>query len=156
MKFKEMYYTQSKLDKHIGEKKNINMDHYKTERIIALQVEFNELLNELPFVFKYWANKEMDKEKAMEEFIDVTHFMLSIGNDMNIKEHTYNRPSTLDTRELVMKINGMIPSVSKENYGKLFNYILLLGEQIGFTNKDIVRKYKEKNKENYKRQEENY
>lgn len=42
------------------------MKDYKLERIIALQVEFIDLLNELPVLFKYWSNKT-GKYKEMHE-----------------------------------------------------------------------------------------
>lgn len=132
------------------------MQNYKLERIIALQVEFNELLNELPFLFKYWSNKEMDKDKALEEYVDNIHFLLSIGNDLGITKYEYDRPDVHDMRKLVLGINNMISRLNKSVFKELADHYLLLAEKLGFTWEEIEQAYFEKNEANYERQENGY
>lgn len=156
MNLNDLYPVQKELDNYIGESKNINMEDYKTERKIALQVEFNELLNELPFLFKYWSNKQMDRSKVLEEYIDNIHFLLSIGNDYGIESHEYKRPNVQDMRTLAIGINNMISRLRKENYGTLVNHYILLGEKLGFDEKTVKDAYFEKNNTNYERQRVGY
>lgn len=159
MDFKKLKEIQKKLDAYIGESKKIKMENYKIERIIALQVEFNELLNELPFLFKYWTNKKMDREKALEEYIDGLHFILSIGNDFGIEDYEYTKPTnpnTHDMRRLALGINNMIGRLRKDSYKELFDHYLLFGEKLGFTQEEIENAYMDKNKVNYERQEQGY
>lgn len=160
MNLSKLFEMQSELDEYIGKSKGINMVDYKLERIIALQVEFNELLNELPFLFKYWSNKRMDREKALEEFCDGLHFILSIGNDLGIKEHEYNEPENVhDMKMLVLGINSMISRMfipTKTDYEVLFNHYLLLGAKLGFEKNEVITHYELKHAENYNRQANGY
>lgn len=159
MDFKKLKEIQKKLDAYIGESKKIKMENYKIERIIALQVEFNELLNELPFLFKYWTNKKMNREKALEEYIDGLHFILSIGNDFGIDAYKYTKPTnpnTHDMRRLALGINNMIGRLRKDSYKELLDHYLLFGEKLGFTHEEIENAYMDKNKVNYERQEQGY
>ena len=159
MDFKKLYKIQSGLDAYIGSSKNIKMEDYKKERIIALQVEFNELLNELPFLFKYWTNKKMNREKALEEYVDGFHFILSKGNDYGIEDYEYTKPTNpnmQDKRNLAIEINNMISRLHKDSYKELFDHYLLFGEKLGFTQEEIENAYMDKNKINYERQEQGY
>ncbi|MBP1971603.1 dimeric dUTPase (all-alpha-NTP-PPase superfamily) [Virgibacillus natechei] len=156
--YKRLSKIQSGLDNYIGESKGIDMKDYKLERIIALQVEFNELLQELPFLFKYWSNKEMNKEKALEEFVDGIHFLLSIGNDLNITDYEYDRPEAHDMKKIVFGIQNAISilpemNVPKPMYNVLMHHYLLFGEKLGFTTDQIIDAYMSKNEVNYARQE---
>lgn len=156
MNLLELLPKQAKLDEYIGKSKNIDMANYKQERIIALQVEFNELLNEIPFLFKYWSNKKMDREKALEEYVDGLHFILSIGNDIGIEQYEYEAPKVHDMKRLARGINNMISRLNKDSYKELVDHYILFGEKLGFTEKEIINAYMEKNKENFRRQDNNY
>ena len=152
----ELYPEQDKLDKYIGKTKGIKMEDYKQERIIALQVEFNELLNELPFIFKYWSNKKMDRAKALEEYVDGWHFILSIGNDYGITEHVYTERNVHDIRVLVRGINNIISRLDKKDYPVLVDYYILLGEKLNFSEEEVIVAYHSKNETNHARQEDGY
>ncbi|MEN1968996.1 dUTP diphosphatase [Lentibacillus sp. N15] len=151
-----MLKIQSGLDNYIGQSKNIDMEQYKTERIIALQVEFNELLNELPFLFKYWSNKGMNRKAALEEYVDGLHFILSIGNDLGIENYHYTEPSVHDMRKLVLGLNNMISRLNGGSYKELVDHFILFGEKLGFSLEEIESAYMEKNRTNYRRQEAGY
>ena len=161
MNITELFTVQAELDSYIGGSKNLIMQDYKTERIIALQVEFNELTNELPFIFKYWSNKTMDREKALEEYVDCLHFILSIGNDLEITDYEYIRPGQEDMKSIVIGINNMISLLAefeqKEKlYRVLVDHFILFGEKLGFTEDEMVQAYHEKNDTNYARQDQGY
>lgn len=156
MDFKKMKDIQAELDAYIGKSKNVEMENHKSDRITALQVEFNELLNECPFLFKYWSNKKMDRDKALEEYVDGWHFLLSIANDFDIENHKYKAPIAHDMQKLARGINVMISILNKQLYPKLVNHYLLFGEKLGFTPEDIEEAYMKKNKVNYERQNQGY
>lgn len=77
------FQTQKELDVHIEE------EHPREEgeerffdKALAFRTELGELLNEYPKVFKFWSNKENNKEKGLEEYVDGLHFILSIGLEL--------------------------------------------------------------------------
>ena len=156
MNLNDLYPIQAKLDKSIGKSKGINMEEYQEERVLALQVEFNELLNELPFLFKYWSNKKMNREKALEEYVDGLHFLLSKGNDYGITNHQYKAPKVYDMKLLARGINNMISRLNRDSYSELVNHYILFGEKLGFTESEIKDAYFAKNKVNYERQANGY
>ena len=155
--FKELTKAQAELDNHIAMEKSIYIPDKEIERIIALQVEFNELLGELPFLFKYWSNKTTDWDKALEEYVDGLHFLLSIANDLGIKDYEYRQPKTYDMRVLVLGINNMISRFpqSKE-FQQLMDHYWLFGQQLNFTEEQIVEAYYKKNEVNHARQVNGY
>src|SRR5690625_2629730 len=157
MNLNTLFKKQKQLDDYIGKTKDIDMENYKYERVIALQVEFNELLNELPFLFKYWSRKKMNREKALEEYVDGIHFILSIGNDFGITEYEYEAPVVHDMRTLAMGINNMITRIySNGNYEELVDHYLLFGEKLGFAWEEIEQAYNAKHEVNYERQANGY
>lgn len=157
MKFRELCKIQEKLDRFIGESKNIDMSKHVEDRNKALIVEFNEFINEVPELFKYWSNKTMDKEKALEEFVDVIHFLLSLANDIGVEDYEYTEPVEKDTGRLVLDINYKISTLLLTNdFKSLMDDYLYLGYYLGFTDEDIEEHYYKKNRENYARQERGY
>lgn len=161
MNLNPLYPVQAELDEYIGRTKGIDMSQYKKDRIIAFSVEFHELLNELIFLFKYWKNAHMDREKALEEYVDGMHFLVSIGNDFGITEHSYVRPNEQDMKQIALGIMNMIsilPNIPnfKPMYNALANYYILFGEKLGFFEEEITNAYMKKHEENYARQMEGY
>lgn len=156
-----MKEIQAELDSFIGEKKNLEMEKYKEERITALQVEFNELLNELPFIFKYWSSKYTDKDainwdKVLEEYVDGLHFIISIANDLEIETFEYQAPVVYDMRKLARGINNMISRLNKRSFAEMFNHFILFGEKLGFTKEQVEKAYMKKYEKNFARQEQGY
>jgi len=102
----------------------------------------------------------MDREKAIEEYVDGIHFFLSIGNDLGVKEHEYNEPENVhDMRMLVLGINSMISRMfilSKVDYEILLDHYILFGKKLGFTEQEVITSYELKHAENYSRQAQNY
>lgn len=57
----------------------INSEQLMTNLFLAFIVELGEFANELR-TFKHWSKKSGNKEKALEEYVDALHFLLSITN----------------------------------------------------------------------------
>src|SRR5690625_5800529 len=90
MNLQKFAEQQKELDNAIIQKNNLQNEYLINKKIIALHVEFSELLNELPETFKYWSNKKNNYKKALEEYVDCVHFAVSIGNDLG----TFPKDST--------------------------------------------------------------
>jgi len=85
---KELYEKQNKLDEYIVKKSlGTSFNHnsksdFLSDRLLALFVEVGEFANKTR-CFKYWSKKPEDsKPEMLEEYVDMLHFFLSIGNTM--------------------------------------------------------------------------
>lgn len=87
MELKQLLQMQKELDDYIvksstGELLPGDSDCFLTDRILALQVEVSEFAN-ASRCFKYWSKKKAEpKERLLDEYVDILHFWLSIGNIM--------------------------------------------------------------------------
>ncbi|GAA0735393.1 dUTP diphosphatase [Clostridium oceanicum] len=84
---KDLYELQKELDDYILEnkKKKIDEKELLTDTILALHVEVSELANATR-IFKHWSNKgPMERDEILEEYVDVLHFFLSVGNQLGFK-----------------------------------------------------------------------
>jgi dimeric dUTPase (all-alpha-NTP-PPase superfamily) len=163
----ELFEIQAKLDAHI-EKEHPRQpgEDRLSKKILALQVELGELANELPEVFKFWSNKKNNYEKALEEFVDCLHFVLSIGLEIGVC------PDELDEEpifcaDVTEQFIDLFYDVSRLKYeernGQLYedyyqyNFVLEqflgLGKLLGFTWKQVEQAYLAKNKINHQRQD---
>ena len=82
----QLYDMQNDLDKYIVEKSNMLIEHndiyFLKDRITALFTEVAEFANATR-CFKYWSKKPAEsKERMLDEYVDILHFYLSIGNTM--------------------------------------------------------------------------
>lgn len=151
---------QDKLDLTISKEKQINHVDYLKEKSIALCVELGELMNEREFIFKYWkTHNGGDRSKALKEYVDGIHFLLSYGNAIkfDFTSYVYKRPKEIDQRDIIL---GLFSIFSNLPYIKQFEealtYYLMLGENLNFTAEEVEQAYLEKNKVNYERQETGY
>ena len=169
------YFTmQKQLDQHIVKGRSLEGVSMIQEKILALYTELGELANELPEIFKFWSGKKNNYEKALKEYVDVMHFLLSVGLDLRMDfeelcvgdqyaDYTAERP--------VETFNKLFECVSEfgevANYGNrsdlifvyevTLNVFLGLGEKhLHFTLGQIESAYFEKNQINHKRQESGY
>jgi|SRR5699024_1647756 len=157
MDFKGLKEKQRKLDSYIGESKNIDMSKHVLDRNKALQVEFNEFINEVPELFKYWSNKKMKRDAALEEFVDGIHFLISLSNDLGVEDYTYTEPFNKDIESIVLRINYKISTLLwTKDFKSLMDDYMFLGYYLGFTDEDIEQFYEQKNQENYNRQNNGY
>lgn len=157
----ELFEIQRKLDAEIEKKHPVaEGDDRLADRVLALLVEIGELANELPEVFKFWSNKKNNYEKALEEYVDGIHFLLSIGlvegpeklNDPPILVKNKSvRDCFLDIYEEVSEIEWSVDA-----YVRAFYRYVELGEKLGFTWEQIESAYMAKNAINHQRQETGY
>ncbi|HLG26751.1 MAG TPA: dUTP diphosphatase [Paenisporosarcina sp.] len=137
------------------------------KKILALQVELGELANELPRTFKFWSNKKNDYKKALVEYVDCLHFILSIGLEKNVVELDINQGHVLENTHPNLEtqflwLSRTLTDLYMDEY-KMFNHVrmfflefLALGEMLGFTFEQIESAYIQKNEVNHDRQNTGY
>ena len=86
IKLEELFELQNDLDKYIVEKSMMKIEHndmyFLKDRITALFTEVAEFANATR-CFKYWSKKPAEsKDRLIDEYVDIFHFWLSIGNTM--------------------------------------------------------------------------
>lgn len=167
MNLSKLFEMQRKLDEHIIEKKCLQGQDLLPNTILALYAELGELLNECRF-FKQWSDdKEMRRDKALVEYIDCLHLILSIGNQLNINtEQEFMLPGESDLSQcfaLVYRYISILWSRYRDDdvhtpvaWLFAFQQILCLGELLGFTWSEIEQAYMNKNKINHERQDNGY
>jgi len=155
--------------KHIPE----NAEQYhkrKIQRIVANIVELAEFINETR-IFKFWSNKEPEREKILEEYADGVHFFL--GNAIErgweesihyiaegIKENT-NKIESIERTYLEINYYLSAIEVQKATHPKYFEiawllYLSLGMNAFGFTGEEIEAAYFAKNQINHDRQASGY
>ncbi len=165
MDLTKLFETQNVLDQHIVKEKGLEGRDLFEKKKLSLLTELGELANELPEEFKFWSNKKNNYENALKEFVDGLHFILSIGNDINIEPR---RPIKLISfsNNVVGQFNSLFHLIgswdqvalimNEEHYHTTLNNFLHLGEMLGFTWEQIEEGYYAKNKINHERQNTGY
>lgn len=157
----ELYKIQEDLNNRIVKEHNLDESKLSDDRFMALLVELGELANETR-AFKYWSLKgPSEKDVIIEEFSDVLHFLLTIGIELDKPELSfYDKDSDQDLVLLFLSMYNDINIIrslkSKFVYVRLYNTFMLIGQKLGFDEKDIYNSYLEKNKINHKRQDNGY
>lgn len=156
----EMAKMQKALDEALLEKgrKLGKIDAFDRERTIyALIDEIGEMVHELKGDWCWWkaTQKPVDRQKMLEELVDVWHFALSLDNH-NVEHSlrldlTLIKPMTTDVlynlfRTIRFAINDML--VTEQLYKLTYD--------LGFTMEEVYNGYIAKNKENYERIERGY
>lgn len=170
----KLFPMQKVLDDRIVKDKGLEGKDLLDKKILALKVELGELTNELPEVFKFWSNKKNNFEKALKEYADGLHFILSIGNEIKCKadqsikminSHTdwilENRDvkNTSVTEQFIVVFAGISDYYQirgLDEYFQMFSEFLILGEKLGFTDKQVEEAYIKKNEINHARQQNGY
>jgi dimeric dUTPase (all-alpha-NTP-PPase superfamily) len=159
MNLNELFPIQAELDHAIMKKHGLLDKDLYMWKVQALKVEIAELDNETRF-FKFWSNKKMDRSKALEEFVDCIHFALSIGNDLGYTSHEYKEVPDRDMTKLSLGLTNLVTILSetrhKQHIEHVINLLLKYGYQLGFTEKEVIQAYMDKNEVNYERQASNY
>lgn len=110
-----------------------------------------------------------DDNPLLEEYVDCLHFLLSIGNDLDIKkvDRTSYVIKTKEEKEktvnmfMIMAYNALYlqqvnKEFSKEYYGVIFKSFEDIGTLLGFRWKDVKEAYYNKNEVNHARQANGY
>ena len=158
----ELFIAQKLLDDRIVDAHNLYQEDLLPKKILALQVELGELANELPEVFKFWSNKKNNYDKALIEYCDGLHFILSIGNDLelNIEGYTilpFEHKTILDQfSRTYYVISDLEHDPSQSELILVLQHFIALGEILGFTPEQIEQSYYAKNAINHTRQDNSY
>ena len=160
MNLNPLFQKQAELDKYIYSQNNVTAKEVFEKKIVALLVELGELANELQF-FKYWKeNINIDRQRAIEEYIDVIHFTIGLAVDLGIDEYKYIETQPKDLSKLFIGITNLATVISiskdKEQVKSLINNVIALGYQLGLTEEIVLSEYDKKNEINYARQEHGY
>lgn len=160
MNLNPLFPKQKELDEHIYKENNVTGEEVFDRKIVAFITELHELANELQF-FKYWKKEtNIDKERAIEEYIDVIHFAIGIATDLGVNEHKYLDTKPRDLNKLFIGITNLATVISiskdKEQVKSLINNVIALGYQLGLTEETVLATYDKKNAINYERQEQGY
>lgn len=171
----ELMEMQRELDKRIGYKGNDKLDML----FRALLVEIGEAWNKTR-AFKMWSvGFGTSKDGLLEELVDGFHFLMNIVIELD--RYTLKRRIAATFREqYIMKKNILSVNMLFEWYmqdiltakrawcqyrdlnvtlthlRKAFGIFFRLCYLYGYTYEDIVHAYKEKNKENFERQDNGY
>jgi dimeric dUTPase (all-alpha-NTP-PPase superfamily) len=156
--FQKLFELQRKLDDRIIREKGLDGEELIPKKLLAFLIELGELANELPEVFKFWSNKKNNYEKALVEYVDGLHFLLSIGLEQGVLYqcmaiHPIKQSTVF---EQFAAIYLYASAYWTHGYSRLFNAYIGLGEMLGFTQEQIEEAYMAKNKINHERQEQGY
>lgn len=164
MDIKRLFEIQHQLDEHIRTNHPVLPGEDRLKKLIlALQVELGECANEWRG-FKYWSNNQNPNiSELLMEYVDCLHFLLSIGNTLNIGDvlKTFE-PEGNDVVDLFNLLFEHISFLLDKEcqgvhfYSMVFTDFLFLGKQLGFTEDEVETAYLEKNKINYNRQNSGY
>lgn len=160
-----IFLMQMEFDAMVIEKHGLDMEQYKDEQLLALIVEIAETANEEQS-FKYWKlQKEVDREKLLEELVDILHMTASVGlhngfNEDIVIEVDKLGPVTVQFLAIIKNAIELIEykndELKKFNFNKLMNLFVGLSQMLGFTWQEIEAAYLKKHAENVERQKNGY
>lgn len=158
---KSLFEMQKALDSKVEKKHPIlEGEDRLTNKILALQVELGELANELPRTFKFWSNKKNDYKKALVEYVDCLHFILSIGLEIGHGKFKFNPHYKIREEETANQFLNVMKYTTglmeDDYYSELLHSFVYLGESLGFTWEQIEHAYISKNEVNHDRQNTGY
>lgn len=151
---------QKELDKKLIETHSFNEECVFFKKKLALVVEISELANEIK-VFKYWSlNKEINYEKAIFEYVDCLHFLLSFCNFFkvditNLAYKKIDRPTDI-SNFILLVIKKCMEIDGKEKCENALLYFLYLAELLNFSDADVEKYYLLKNSINLERIKDKY
>ncbi|CAL58960.1 dUTPase [Mycoplasmopsis agalactiae] len=167
MNLKKIFEMQRELDKAIINRNDVDASNSKITqaefdemKLLATLVETAEFANEVQS-FKYWkANKTVNREKALEEFADILHFIGSFAYKYNVEpdieplilSNNVNRQICL----LFSTISSAINNLNKYVIAQMLAIALGVAKLLNYSEDEIIHWYYVKNKKNYERIKERY
>ena len=157
----EMLTMQRALDEAIYKEHGCEFDEEKC--LLAMIDEIGEFNHEIKSTWCWWkkSQKEMGKEKTLEELVDIWHFALSyVYNHFDRVKPNYKFVCYMFDDEEIQKYKNSLLSILyrkllNNEYYKLEN-LCAIGLKFGFTLEDVYNAYKKKNQVNYERLANNY
>lgn len=162
---RKMLKMQAKLDEAIM--KEYGLTEIDEEKLcFAILDEVGELTHKLKGNWCWWKKTQppVDKEKVLEELVDVWHFVLSYQNHFINGEKGIEYTCTFKRNSknilILMRNNEFGLTVAFSDlvswkWNKL-ERLTAITEYLGFTIKDVHQAYCDKNKVNYQRLKEGY
>ncbi|MEB2279689.1 dUTP diphosphatase [Lysinibacillus xylanilyticus] len=153
-----LYAKQAELENFIADKHGISIHDYLNEQQLAILVELAESANEWQG-FKYWKlKKDVDREKLLEETVDVLHLILARGIVLGWQVATVK---AYKTTSITMQYTSLMQKVvayeeSQKTYAAAFNLYAGLVEMLGFTWLEVEEAYMKKHQKNIERQKNDY
>ncbi len=149
----EMVKLQRAYDAAVYKEFNCEFDDEKCR--LAMIDEIGEFNHEMKANWCWWkkTQKPVDREKALEELVDIWHFALSLSNHLT---------DLLDFDDLYYDFVPETYSVKNKTVSELYEKIMIegsyrleylyeLGKKADFTLEDVFEAYKKKNKVNWER-----
>ena len=158
IKWSEIYKENQRIDKIFVEKYKDDNKLFE-KNCIELLVEIGEFINETK-IFKYWSQKQPNKEKMIEEYADVITMILTF---YGLKGLEIKEIPKLENKDLLDAINELYNLASKlKNYfeealiEEIFKYVLYIGNTLNFNENEIINAIKIKQKIIEERLNNNY
>lgn len=155
----KQFEMQKQLDDYIIKKHKINLLKIRDDRILSVMDEICELMNKMRF-HKYWSknkNPKVGREDLLEEYVDTWHFILSIGNEIEIPQVHYGldirRTFSIQFRAAVFVANDIYTPIGWTLFVSIWKG---LGYMLKFTPEEVAAAYEKKYKENFERQDNDY
>lgn len=165
----ELLNLQKILDTNVAKNRNngfIPRSRTNLDIKLALDDEFQEWLRELPqeYNFKYWKQKEYNREKELEELTDCLFFLLAYenNNDQVLFYDWFERFNeieyALELREYIVAFKELLWGLGKRDaiYILVIRTYIQIIKKRGFTKEDIINTYWEKWQRNMKRPNEDW
>ncbi|PGP53290.1 dUTP diphosphatase [Bacillus thuringiensis] len=162
LNIQKIFEAQDKLDRKVVEVHGLEGKNLTGDVTQALYTELGELSNEIGF-FKYWKkNKKDDKARQYDEWADCMHFMASLGNkyghvDYVIKSQDKNSKETDVEVKEKLPFHALFNHIYNTDLSDEVEYVialaslLMIGEKLDMTYKDMEKAYFDKNQVNYDR-----
>ena len=152
---KIMLDMQAVLDSHITS----NNGRIKLTREMvntALIDEIGEMNHELKGSWCWWKKTQapVNREKVLEELVDVWHFALSFENHFGMGIIDLNEHK-VEEQTKALRYSEIIGRLIESNIEKLY-WCLALTKKLGYSMDEVYEGYLEKNKENHNRQARGY
>lgn len=129
------------------------------DQLLGLLSEIIETANEYQG-FKYWkVNKDIDREKLLEETADILHQLISRGNALGLQIQKIEIVKLDSTTQQFIELVRAAISIKDETsiyYQSAFNLLVGLVEMLGFTWLEIENAFNLKHSENIARQKNGY
>ncbi|EMR06055.1 hypothetical protein C772_02035 [Bhargavaea cecembensis DSE10] len=161
MELTGLFEMQKRLDAYIEENNGVERDVFR-EKLLALTVELAELANETR-CFKFWSQKgPSPKPVLIEEYVDSIHFLLSLGilRDMEDLQEWPKGKMAGDLTDMFIRTQRAVLDFGERqdraSYEAIWVHYGAIAELLGFTPDEMIRAYREKNDENYARQQRGY
>lgn len=105
---------------------------------------------------------DKSKNPLLEEYIDTIHFVITLAMEYDYNSHEYEKTKDVDLTTRTLDIAYLVSSLRfmdksrHTNISLIFNNLIDLGYQFGFTEERVIAAYHNKNEINHARQENGY